>query len=108
MLQTGLLPTSFIYVYDGVLSFWSILFATDPPTGASIIIDALVNGVSIFPAADAQKIVLPAGQTTEQQGFQFSSNNLIVHKGDVLTLNVKQIGSTNPGSNGVVRIVTVR
>lgn len=107
-IQVGAFGAPHIFLYDGVCSFWSILFAADPPTGSAIIIDALVNGVSIFPNSDLLRIVLQAGQTTEQQGFQFLSNNLAIHQGDILTLNVKQVGSINPGSNGVVRVVAVR
>lgn len=107
-LATGAILSRYIFLYDGVLSFWSILFASDPPTGADMVIDALVNGVSILPPASANQIVLPDGQTTEEQGYFFASNNLAVHKGDILTLNVVQVGSVNPGTNGVVRIVTVR
>ncbi len=107
-LATGAILNQYIFLYDGVLSFWSILFATDPPTGADMVIDALVNGVSILPSASALKIVLPAGQSTEEQGYLFASNNLAVKKGDILTLNIIQVGSVNPGTNGVVRIVTVR
>jgi hypothetical protein len=107
-LSTGAVLNRQIYNYDGVLSYWSILFAANPPTGADIVIDALLNGVSIFPPGAAQKIVLPAGQSTEAQGYLFSANNLPVHKGDVLTLNVLQVGATIKGSDGLVRIVTVR
>lgn len=107
-LSAGPTGSHYIFAYDGVLSYWSISFPTDPPTGADMIVDALVNGVSILPAASALKIVLPDGQATEEQGYIFASNNLAVSKGAVLTLTVIQVGATNPGSNGVVRIVTVR
>jgi hypothetical protein len=106
-LATGAVLNRQIFNYDGVLSYWSILFASDPPIGADIIIDALINGSSIFPASDALRIVLPASQSTEAQGYLFQTNNFVVHKGDVLTLNVHQVGLTTPGSNGLVRIVSV-
>jgi len=107
-LATGDSGEFYIFLYDGVLSYWSISFPNDPPTGADIVVDALVNGVSILPSASALKIVLPAGQTTEEQGYLFVSNNKAVKKGDVLTFNVLQVGSTNPGTNGQVKVVTVR
>ncbi len=107
-LATGDTGEFYIFIYDGVFSYWSIAFPTDPPTGANMVIDALVNGVSILPASSARKIVLPDGQTTEEQGYIFASVNLAVKKGDVLRFNVIQVGSTNPGSNGQVKIVTVR
>lgn len=107
-LATGASPNFYIFQYDGVLSYWSISFPTTPPVGADIVVDALVNGVSILPAASAQKIVLSDGQATEEQGYLFASNNLAVSKGDVLTWNVIQVGSSTPGSDGQVKIVTVR
>ncbi len=107
-LSTGAIATTYIFRYDGVFSYWSILFQTTPPVGASIVIDALLNGVSILPAASALKIVLPDSQTTEEQGYLFLSPNLAYKKGDVLTLNVIQVGLTTPGSDGVVSIVGVR
>ncbi len=97
-----------IFLYDGILSYWSIAFPNDPPTGSSIIVDALVNGVSILPASSARKIVLPDGQASEEQGYIFVSVNHAVKKGDVMTWNVLQVGSTNPGSGGQVKVVTVR
>ncbi len=81
---------------------------TNAPTGASIIVDALLNGVSILPVSSALKIVLPDSQTSEVQGYNFLSDNLKVHKGDVLTFNVLQVGSANPGTNGQVKVLTVR
>jgi hypothetical protein len=70
-----------------------------------LIVDALLNGVSILPSGNANKIVLPAGQTTEQRGIVFSSANLPVSFGDRFTLDVIQVGSGNAGSNGKVRLL---
>ncbi len=107
-METGDPGKFWIFLYDGILSYWSIAFPNDPPTGASIIVDALVNGVSILPASSARKIVLPDGQASEEQGYIFVSVNHAVKKGDVMTWNVLQVGSTNPGSGGQVKVVTVR
>ncbi len=107
-LVTGDTGVFYIFVYDGILSYWSIAFPNDPPTGADIVIDVLVNGTSILPASSALKVVLPDGQATEEQGYSFVSVNHAVKKGDVVTWNVLQVGSTNPGSGGQCKVVTVR
>lgn len=107
-LSTGLSPNFYIFQYAGVLSYWSISFPTTPPVGADVVVDVLVNGVSILPAASALKIVCSAGNTTETQGYLFLSNNLAVKVGDVVTWNVLQVGSSTPGSDGQVKVVTVR
>ncbi len=107
-LQAGDTGVFYIFLYDGILSYWSIAFPNDPPTGADIVIDVLVNGTSILPASSALKVVLPAGQATEEQGYIFVSVNKTVKKGDVVTWNVLQVGATNPGSGGQCKVVTVR
>ncbi len=107
-LVTGDTGQFYIFIYDGILSYWSIAFPNDPPTGADIIVDALVNGVSIMPGSSALFIICPQDQTTEEQGYIFATPNRAVKKGDVLTFNVIQVGSTNPGSGGQVKVVTVR
>lgn len=103
-LTVGLQPNFIRFKGNGVIQSWDARFPTDPPTGASVIIDLLKNGVSIFPAGTVNEINIPDGDTNEQDGFGFVSANLAYSDGDLLTMNVIQVGSTNPGSSAVVHL----
>ena len=74
-----------------------------PPTGAALELDILQNGASIFPVGITAD--LPDGQATEEDGNQFKSANLPVNLGDQFTVNVIQVGSTIPGSDGVLQLI---
>jgi hypothetical protein len=64
------------------------------PTGASVIVDVNVNGVSIFAAAPANRPTI-AVSTTDSGPVTVTTS---VAAGDVVTVDVDQIGSTLPGS----------
>ncbi len=83
----------------GVVASWQIICADDPPDGDDFIMDVLVNGVSIMPVLDADKVVAEDGVTTLQQGIRFLVENTPVAPGDIVTLNVLQVGSTFGGAN---------
>ncbi len=104
-LATGLVTPSIILEKDCVFDRWSIfpMSAADTPTGAGIIVDALLDGVTLLPSGS--RIVLPGGQTTEATGRLFSSSNLLGAKGQVITFNVIQVGSVGKGKDIKVRIV---
>lgn len=87
----------------GVAS-WDAFFPTDPPTGADFVGDILLNGTTIFPAGNANKIVVPDGETAIVSGIRFVSDNIRLVEGDVLTFNVIQVGSTNKGKNAVFHL----
>lgn len=53
-----------------------------------IVIDIYKNGASIFPTPDASKLVFPIGASEPQTAFFFVSNPLVVHKGDVFTIEI--------------------
>lgn len=69
------------------------------PTGADLIIDINKNGSSIF----STRPTISAGSTTGGSSAVF--NTVSVTTGDVITIDVDQIGSTVPGSNLVVALV---
>lgn len=99
---TGLWTNRYtVRIPPGLVSFgiasWDWWFPSNPPTGASYIVDILLNGTSIFATGNANKINVPAGSTSVQTGIQFVTNNIRVYDGDVLSINVIQVGSTNPG-----------
>lgn len=97
--STGLISNSYSPPSAGVISSWGILFASDPPTGADFQMDVTLNGVSIFPSGAANKAVASDGVTTLQSGLQFVTENISITPGDVIRLEVLQVGSTNPGTN---------
>lgn len=98
----GILPDRFIFQKDCVIAYWDAMFAIDPPTGSSVIIDCRLNGGSIF---GANKIEVPDGVSALVTGYEFGSANIACKKGDILTFSVQQVGSTFPGRYGVVHIV---
>jgi hypothetical protein len=102
-LATGVPPNVQINPKPGVISAWKIIFPTTPPQGADILIDIKQNGTSIF--ASGVYVDLPAGQTTEEDGNYFNGGNVKVLTGDLFTLNVVQVGSTTPGSDGVLQLI---
>lgn len=99
---TGLQPNTLRMRGSGVFSSWDARFLTDPPTGDDIVIDFLLNGASIFPAAN--RITIPDGDTTEQTGNVFTAENLPYADGDVIQMNIIQAGTTTPGANGLVHL----
>ncbi len=64
------------------------------PTGAALIVDIRDNGSTIF-ASDAERINIVAGS---QQDTTATVNHAF-DAGDVLTFDVKQVGSTEPGKD---------
>lgn len=68
---------------------------TTAPTGASIIIDILKNGVTVF-TTQANRPTIPAGSTTSGVA---PADVTSFAAGDHVTCNVSQVGSTVAGSN---------
>lgn len=104
-LETGIVKQRTTSPVEGVISHWEALFEFDPPEGSSIIVDILKNGVSIFDTDDSKRVVIPAGVDSLVVGYRFLTDNMTVAQGDIFSANVIQVGSTNPGSNGFVRLV---
>lgn len=73
--------------------------AKTAPTGQDAIIDIKINGVSIFRAGMANHLIIPDGSTAVQTKTDFSAGILIVNPGDVLTVDVEQVGSTVAGQD---------
>lgn len=68
------------------------------PTGSSVVIDIKKNGASIFGAPGDRPTIL-AGTKNAVVG---SWGNVILLSGDYLTVDIVQVGSTQPGANLVV------
>jgi hypothetical protein len=73
----------------------------DAPTGSDVIIDVNKNGVSVFTdQADRPRIVAGSHSDVVEQGSVFFD------AGDYATIDIDQVGSTNPGSTLVVVVRT--
>ena len=75
-----------------------ILMRSDvPPVGANLQIDIRRNGASIFTVMPA----IGAGATTKTVAEVFNGTNTLA-KGDVLTLDIKTVGSTTAGGDDLL------
>jgi hypothetical protein len=72
------------------------------PAGASIIVDVNKNGTTIF-TTQANRPTITAGNSNATVGAIGVTS---IAANDVLTIDIDQVGSTTPGSNLVVTIVT--
>lgn len=72
------------------------------PTGAALIVDINKNGTSIWNATQANRLQIAAAATT---GTQTSFDTTALAEGDVLSIDVDQIGSTIPGSGATVQLL---
>jgi len=72
------------------------------PTSASIIFDINKNGTTIW-STQANRLTIPASATS---GSQTSFNTTTLAEGDVLSLDVDQVGSTVTGADATVELRT--
>lgn len=72
------------------------------PTGASILVDININGVTIFTTQANRPAIAAAGTTS---GAVTAINVATIPAGAVLSIDVDQIGSGTPGSNLVVQLL---
>lgn len=75
------------------------------PTGASIIVDVLINGTSIFNVTPANKPTIAAGAYTGVSGVPDTKS---IASGSYFTVSVTQVGSTVAGSDLTVQIPVAR
>lgn len=73
------------------------------PVGASIITNILKNNASIWNATPANKLSIADGV---QSGSETSFDVTALSEGDILTLNVDQVGGTTAGSDLTVALKT--
>jgi hypothetical protein len=82
----------------GIIQFCAAAAKT-APTGAAAVFDIKLNGVSIFTAGLTNHLIIPAGSTAVVTKTDFGADAVTVNRGDVLTIDVEQIGSTIPGQD---------
>ncbi len=78
-------------------------YVKTPPTGANLIIDIEKNGTSIWNVTPADRVTILAGQQSANQ-TSFDIDTLV--EGDILTIDIDQVGSTVAGSDLTVEIKT--
>jgi hypothetical protein len=74
----------------------------DVPTGADLIIDILVGGVSIF---SSQANMLHIQDGGDGKGTTTAIANPNISEGQSIKVSVVQVGTNQPGGNGTVRLV---
>ena len=87
----------FPYVME---SFWYSAFTvTTAPTGSPIVIDLLKNGVSVYNGASRPTIDVGTTSTINSSvSTSFTSDTFDIAQGDVLSVNITQVGSTIKGT----------
>jgi len=86
----------FPYAMESFL--YSAFTVTTAPTGTPIVIDMLLNGVSVY--SGSARPTIDIGATSSLNGSvsaSFVGNTFNIAQGDVLSVNVTQIGSSNAG-----------
>lgn len=72
------------------------IYALTAPTGAAFIVDINKNGTSIWNSTQSNRVQLAAGATS---GTQANFDTTTIAEGDILTIDVDQVGSTVPGQD---------
>lgn len=71
------------------------------PTDADLILDINIDGTSIWASTQANRVKIAAGATT---GTQTSFDDTSIADGEVLTIDIDQVGSTIAGANLTVAL----
>ena len=90
LIATGTLTISKVYVN-----------CKTAPTGASILVDINKNGTSIWNTTQANRAAITAGNTS---GTQTSFDTTSLTEGDVLTVDIDQVGSSVAGADLTITI----
>jgi hypothetical protein len=75
-------------------------------TGAAIIIDINKNGTSLWSATPANRLTISASDA-DHYATQTNFDNASIAEGDILTLDLDQVGSTISGSDLTVQLMVV-
>lgn len=80
------------------------LAVSTAPTGASLIVDILKNGTSIYNSTPANRPTITAGNTSATGG---TPDTTTFSAGDIILIAIDQVGSTVAGENLYVNIKTL-
>jgi len=73
------------------------------PTGQAIKVDVNKNGTSIWNTTQSNRVSVAAGATS---GTQTSFDTSSLSEGDVITVDIDQVGSSNPGADLTITLKT--
>lgn len=73
------------------------------PTGQMLIVDVLKNGTTVFASANDRPRIL-AGEKSGEALPTKTGSDILVGRGDVITANVTQVGSTVAGADLTVAV----
>lgn len=103
-IATGTSLTPVLIVPASLTITKAYIYAKTAPTGQALIVDINLNGTSIWNATQANRVQLAATATS---GNQTSFDTTTVAEGDVLTIDVDQVGSTIVGADVTVELKCV-
>lgn len=95
---TGVSKTAAVVIPTGCMLVKAFIYAKTAPTGADFIVDVNKNGTTIW-STQGNRLKLVAGATT---GNQITFNTSTFVEGDVLTIDIDQIGSGVSGQDVTV------
>lgn len=93
-LTTGTKKSSTWIVPQDMTIVKAYAYADTAPTGVSIVVDINKNGTTIW-STQANRLTIVASSNT---GNQTTFNTTALSEGDLLTLDIDQVGSSTPGS----------
>jgi hypothetical protein len=75
------------------------------PVGQDIVVDVLINGISVW-SNPADRLTISAGQDESAVITAFDTDSFVA--GDRLSVDVVQVGTTNPGEDLLVMVRVLR
>lgn len=102
-LTTGTSLTPILVVPNALTIEKAYAVVKTAPTGTSMLIDLNVNGTSIWASNQSNRLTITVGSTEDTQ-TSFDTTSLA--EGDLLTLDVDQVGSTIAGADLTVALKT--
>jgi hypothetical protein len=73
------------------------VYCKTPPTGANLIVDINKNGTSIWGTNTANRVTLTAGSAIPCTQTSFDTTTCV--ENDIITVDIDQVGSTEPGQD---------
>lgn len=95
---TGVSKTAAVVIPTPCILVKAFIYAKTAPTGAALIVDINKNGTTIW-STQGNRLQLAAGATTGNQNL-FNTSTFV--EGDVLTIDIDQIGSGVAGQDVTV------
>lgn len=101
-LSVGTNKTNALIVPRKGIIIKALAYLKQPPEGSDVIFDINLNGTSIWNINQNNRLRVLAGQNS---GSQTNFDIIDVNEGDILTIDVDQVGSTFPGQDATVELL---